>query len=111
MNEQGKMVSVMMQLPETFVESEVLVSELKGIVEDLRSEYAQLKQSITPISFTERELADYFGISLITLGRIRRDGKISYTRVGGKIHYTRAHIEEFLTVTQTNRKGRKKTAG
>jgi len=46
----------MMEPPETFVEAEVLVSELKQIVEDLRREYADLKQRITPISVSSQRL-------------------------------------------------------
>lgn len=45
-----------MEPPETFVEAEVLVSELKQIVEDLRREYADLKQRITPISVSSQRL-------------------------------------------------------
>ncbi len=102
----SRSIPVLMEIPDSLI-GESVIAELKQIVEDLRREYCDLKTRAAPISFSEKELAAYFEISLITMERIRRDGKISYTRVGGKIHYTRAHVEEFLAATQTARKGKR----
>jgi uncharacterized membrane protein (UPF0182 family) len=81
-----------MELPEGFGDTE-MIRELKQTVNELRALVSNIH---APISFNEQQLADYFGISKLSLERLRRSGKIGYKRVAGKIHYTRQHIEQFL---------------
>ncbi len=87
-----KIISLQMELPENFDDSE-MVHELKKAIGELRE---LLKNAYRPLSFSEQQLADYFGISKISLERLRRAGKIKYKRVAGKVHYTQQHVEQFL---------------
>jgi hypothetical protein len=97
----GREVAAIITLPpgfeggggETFSELKQIVSELRELV----------KEASAPISFTEKQLAEYFGISELSLARLRRAGKIKYKRVAGKIHYTRRHVEEFLNSEEKKR--------
>ena len=84
-----------------------LTQDLITLTNDLRREIDFYRETREPLSYSEKELADHFGISLISMERIRRAGKISYTRVAGKIHYTRAQISEYLEKEQTKRTGGK----
>lgn len=47
-------------------------------------------------TLSEAELAKRLGISRVTVWRLRRDGKLSYYRVGRNIRYGEQHIAEFL---------------
>jgi len=45
---------------------------------------------------TDRELCEIFGIKPVTSWRWRKERRISYRRIGGKIRYTLADINEFI---------------
>lgn len=49
-----------------------------------------------PALLTEREVADVFGVSVDTIRRLRRAGKISHTSIGGRIRYTEEHVLAYL---------------
>ena len=46
-------------------------------------------------TLSEAEMAKRLGISRVTAWRLRRDGKLSYYRVGRNIRYGEQHIAEF----------------
>lgn len=98
---------IVVNLPPDFGGNSKTLDELKEITAEIRREFRNISERLAPVSYTEKELAKHFGISLLTMERIRRAGKVSYTRVGGKIHYTRKQIEDYLESTQTSRTGRK----
>lgn len=50
--------------------------------------------------FTDREASAYLRISQMTLWRERRSRRISFHRLGGKIIYTAADLEEYLANTK-----------
>ena len=50
--------------------------------------------------FTDKEASTYLRISQVTLWRERRDGKISFRRLCGKIIYTAGDLEEYLKNTK-----------
>jgi hypothetical protein len=84
-------IPVIIELPEA--PGGETIGELKQLVAELRE---LVREAHAPLSFTEQELADYFGISKLSLERLRRAGKIQFKRVAGKIHYSRRHVEEFI---------------
>ncbi|MDQ3011944.1 MAG: helix-turn-helix domain-containing protein [Acidobacteriota bacterium] len=45
---------------------------------------------------SEEEVIERLGISRITAWRLRRDGKLSYYRVGRSIRYSEQHVADFL---------------
>ena len=98
-------IPVLIEFPTDYQPNEpsALVTELKTLIDEQRRRLEAMHESAVPISMTEAQLADYFGISKLTMERIRRDGKISYTRVGGRVHYSRRQIEEFLAANETAR--------
>lgn len=49
-----------------------------------------------PTLLTEREVSDVFGVSVDTIRRLRRAGKIAHTRIGGRIRYTEQHLLAYL---------------
>ncbi len=49
-----------------------------------------------PKLLTEREAAEVFGVSVDTIRRLRRTGKIAHTRIGGRIRYTEDHLLTYL---------------
>jgi len=55
-----------------------------------------------PRLYTEPELADYLGISTITLARYRKAGKIGCIMVGPTPKYTEHHITAYLEAQQCN---------
>lgn len=103
-----KTIFVQLELPED-IEERKRFSELKQIIDDLRE---LLKDISGKTLYNERELAKHFGISEISLARIRRSGEIKYKRIAGKIYYAKEHINEYLTSSnkQTKENG-DKTSG
>ena len=49
-----------------------------------------------PDIFTNAEASEYLRISLVTLWRERRAGRITYRRVASRIVYLRADLEQYL---------------
>ena len=49
-----------------------------------------------PHFLTSDDAAAYVGCSAKTLGRIRRDGKLHYYMVAGKLRYTQADCDAYL---------------
>ena len=45
---------------------------------------------------TRDEAAEYLGISLRTLDRLRAEGKTSFVRLGGKIAYLREDLDAYI---------------
>ena len=60
-------------------------------------------------SFTEKELAALAQVSLRFLQILRKVGKISYSKVGDHVHYTRADWEEYLHSVRRTATGRPRT--
>ncbi|MDN4481861.1 helix-turn-helix domain-containing protein, partial [Demequina muriae] len=52
--------------------------------------------------FSEPEVADYLGISTITLARYRKAGKIGCIMIGPTPKYTEHHITAYLEAQQCN---------
>lgn len=63
------------------------------------------KQEINLLS--EPEAAKRCGISRITLLRARKAGKIGFYRIGTRVLFSQAHIEEFLASVEEGKKTRK----
>jgi hypothetical protein len=55
-----------------------------------------------PHLYTEPEVADYLGISTITLARYRKAGKIGCIMIGPTPKYTEHHITAYLEAQQCN---------
>lgn len=49
-----------------------------------------------PKLLIEREAAEAFGVSVDTIRRLRRAGKIAHTCIGGRIRYTEHHLTAYL---------------
>lgn len=64
----------------------------------------ETKEELTIITISEGELAKRLGISRITAWRLRRDGKLSYYRVGRSIRYGERHIVEYLASCEYRKK-------
>jgi len=47
-----------------------------------------------PRLLTEREAAEALGVSPDTLTRERRRGRVTHTRIGGRIRYTEMHLSD-----------------
>ncbi len=54
---------------------------------------------------SEPEASSALGISKITLQRKRKDGAISFYRVGGRILYSPSHLEEYLSKCEQKARG------
>ena len=50
-----------------------------------------------PRLMTEAEVAEYLGVSKVTVARARRDGKLNYLRVGGLVRFTPDHVASFVS--------------
>ena len=61
------------------------------------------KSSIQLLS--EPEASSVLGISKITLQRKRKDGAISFYRVGGRILYSPSHLDEYLAKCEQKARG------
>lgn len=46
--------------------------------------------------YSESQASSFIGISKTTLQRKRKEGEISFYRVGGRVLYSLNHVEEFL---------------
>ncbi len=51
-------------------------------------------------NFTDREAAAYLRIGQTTLWRLRKNGKIAFSRAASKIIYTQADLENYLKSTK-----------
>jgi hypothetical protein len=49
---------------------------------------------------TEQQAADWLGISIFTLRRIRKRGEIGYHKIGSAIHYTYDQLLTYLKSTR-----------
>jgi hypothetical protein len=87
---------VIIQIPEGFIGSDETIATLDRLSELVNEMREVIKNGFGPVSWEERELADYFGISLKSMKEERLAGKIGYKRVKGKIHYSRRHVEAYL---------------
>lgn len=56
---------------------------------------------------SEPEAAKRCGISRITLLRARKAGKIRFYRIGTRVLFSQAHLEEFLASVEEGKKTRK----
>lgn len=56
--------------------------------------------SALPRLYTEAEVAEYLGLAVITLRRMRRRREIEFVKVGGKIKFTEAHLKKYLDKQQ-----------
>ncbi len=54
---------------------------------------------------SEPEASSVLGISKITLQRKRKDGSISFYRVGGRVLYSPNHLEEYLSKCEQKARG------
>jgi excisionase family DNA binding protein len=54
---------------------------------------------------SEPEASSALGISKITLQRKRKDGAISFYRVGGRVLYAPCHLEEYLSKCEQKARG------
>ena len=54
---------------------------------------------------SEPEASSALGISRITLQRKRKDGDISFYRVGGRILYSPSHLDEYLSKCEQKARG------
>lgn len=54
---------------------------------------------------SESEASSALGISKITLQRKRKDGVISFYRVGGRVLYSFSHLEEYLAKCEQKARG------
>lgn len=52
------------------------------------------------ITLSEEEMIERLGISRVTAWRLRRDGKLSYYRVGRSVRYSEQHIAEYLALCE-----------
>ncbi len=50
--------------------------------------------------FTELEAAKFLRISIASMQRIRYRQEIAYHKIGGRILYSRAHLENYLASTE-----------
>lgn len=87
----------------TVLEIDFHVEEIAGLIraavrEEVEKFAREFRSQIAsePLFYTEAGVAEKFGISEITITRMRRAGKIGYKRVGRGVVFTRTHIEEFL---------------
>lgn len=69
-NQNKKMISVQMELPESYDDAEIIF-ELKKVIDELRALSECMRR---PLSYSEEQLAENFGISKKTLEKIRRGG-------------------------------------
>jgi excisionase family DNA binding protein len=53
-------------------------------------------RSMVLTTLSEEDMIQRLGISRVTAWRLRRDGKLSYYRVGRSIRYSEQHIAEYL---------------
>lgn len=96
-------------VPKTISEQSAVVEELRALAGDLRELLGEAgSRGAGPVSWSEPDAATELGISELTLKRLRRAGRISYTPVGNKARYTRAHLEDFLERNTQHRKGGKR---
>lgn len=101
-------VVIQMPIEPEEAQTGALVVELRDLALEMRQQLEFLKTSTAPTSFTEEDAAAELGMSVITLSRLRRDGKISYSRVAGRARYTKTQIEDYLLSIQQTRTGGKK---
>jgi excisionase family DNA binding protein len=65
----------------------------------------EVKEPINLLS--EQEAAKRCGVSRITLLRARKAGKICFYRIGTRVLFSQAQIEEFLSSVEEGKKSRK----
>lgn len=65
----------------------------------------EVKEAMNLLS--EQEAARRCGVSRITLLRARKAGKIRFYRIGTRVLFSRAQIEEFLASVEEGKKDRK----
>ena len=56
---------------------------------------------------SEHEAAKRCGVSRITLLRMRKAGRIRFYRIGTRVLFSQAQIEEFLSSVEEGKKSRK----
>lgn len=85
-----------------------LTKDLRNLQEKLREEIEFYRAQREKNTFSEKEAAEFFGISVKSLRELRNAGKISYTPVKGQFFYTRRNLEDYVENQQvTANKGRK----
>lgn len=96
----GRYVPAYIELPETATTSEMreMLGEFRRTADEMRDTAERIEAALKNerLSYSEQEAAAVLEMKPITLERLRRAGKISYTRVAGRARYTRAHLESYL---------------
>ena len=92
----------------------VIPPELAQVAEDLIALKNTLREEIefyrargAKNLFSEREAAEFFGISLKSLREERLAGKISYSPIKGRFFYTRKNLEDYVERLQISAKAKK----
>ncbi|WP_231739246.1 helix-turn-helix domain-containing protein [Novosphingobium sp. FSW06-99] len=52
--------------------------------------------------FTEHQVANFFGVSVFTVQRLRKNGKIGSCMIAGKAQYTSEHINGYIEKVGTS---------
>ena len=78
-----------------------LAKDLTELKDRLREEIEHYRANREKTIFSEREAADFFGISLKSMRQIRGGGKINFTSVKGQFFYLRKNLEEYVEREQT----------
>lgn len=88
-------------------ELEELVKDLSALQTELRREIEFYRTKGDRKIYSEREAAEFFGISVKSMRQLRNDGMINFTPVKGQFFYTRENFEEFVIREQAGFKKRK----
>lgn len=85
-----------------------LTTDMKTLMDDLRLQIEFYKTHSEQKIFSEKQAAEFFGISTKSIREERNAGKIDYTPVKGQFFYTRQNLEDYIAEQQTRaKKGRK----
>jgi len=78
--------------------SDERLAEIQALAERLEKIAHRIEDAVnsTSISWSEKDAAEFLGLSHITLQRIRLDGRIAHSMIGRNARYTRKHLEEYL---------------
>ena len=74
--------------------------ELKQLIEDAMYKATCTQPNLEYNIITEKELSKRIGISKVTLGKYRKEGKIPFSKVGRTIRYDYKEVMETLKYKQ-----------
>ena len=74
--------------------------ELKQLIEDAIYKATCTQPNLEYNIITEKELSKRIGISKVTLGKYRKEGKIPFSKVGRTIRYDYKEVMETLKYKQ-----------